>query len=248
VTATQPVAEPAQSTKVSQAAQQTQGTQTAQAAQAARQAQASQQTQAAEQTKGTASQGSNAQTQVAPESSGTQQAQSQGAEKAPATGQKQGGQGPQVATAQPAAGSSTKANKVTENVNEFIASLTSGSDKSGGNTTVASANESADAANSTSSEMAQLLKQAEQYMAASNLVAPEGHNARMVYQQVLAMDAHNTEARAGMNRIGDVYEKAAAVMLDEGQTALARRLIERGLAAVPSHPGLLALQERLPSQ
>jgi len=70
----------------------------------------------------------------------------------------------------------------------------------------------------------------------------------MIYQQVLAMDAGNKEARMGMNRIGDVYERAAAIMLDQGKPELARRVVERGLAAVPNHAGLLQLQARIQAQ
>lgn len=138
--------------------------------------------------------------------------------------------------------------RVTENVDEFLASLTSEANSAKAGTTVASAAPDTGRANPAASEVDELLEKAARYMASSNLVEPEGENARMVYQQVLAMDAGNREARLGMNRIGDVYARAAAIMLDEGHPDLARRVIERGLAAVPNHPGLLQLQDRARAQ
>ncbi len=173
---------------------------------------------------------------------------SQATAQAPAAEPAQNSGASQVAPAQTAKKPGSDADKVTENVDEFLASLTSNSKGSKGGTTVASAAPDSGGAKPASSEVDQLLTQAATYMAASNLVEPTGRNARMIYQQVLAMDAGNKEARMGMNRIGDVYERAAAIMLDQGKPELARRVVERGLAAVPNHAGLLQLQARIQAQ
>ncbi len=103
-------------------------------------------------------------------------------------------------------------------------------------------------ADRTSADLKNLLRQAEDYFSASDFVEPDGRNARTAYAKVLAVDAENTAALAGMYRIGMVYERAARIMFIEGRSDIGRQILERGLDAVPEHVGLLRLQVRLPAQ
>lgn len=155
---------------------------------------------------------------------------------------------PKVAMLQPSEGSEVETDRVTDNVDEFLSALKSESEQSGGGETVASIGQNTGQSKPASSDLDRLLQQAQEYMASSRLVAPEGANAWRVYKKVLSMDAGNPAALAGMNRIGTVYEKAAEILLAEGRTAMGRRIVDRGLNAVPNHPGLLRLRDKLRSQ
>jgi serine/threonine protein kinase len=143
----------------------------------------------------------------------------------------------------------TGTGRVTEDVDEFLAALLIESSQSDDDGEAAAPTAQGSAAREQAREdLEQLLMEAEAYLAASSLVAPEGRNARMIYQKILAVDPDNPEALAGMNRIAAVYEKAAGIMMNEGRTVVSRRIVARGLEAVPGHAGLLQLQARLEGQ
>lgn len=133
--------------------------------------------------------------------------------------------------------------QMTENVDEFLTALMLESDEAGGG-----APADAVAGQPSSGQVADLLGRAEAYREASRLVSPAGDNALDLYREALAIDADNTLAREGLRRIGDVFEQAAVTMLSENQADVGRRIVERGLQAVPDHQGLQQLRSRLASQ
>ncbi len=147
-----------------------------------------------------------------------------------------------------------KTNTVTSNVDEFVAAMMGVTSPSNSAAEIEASAEKKSGtitqtlADQTSADLTNLLREAEYYLSTSDFVAPEGRNARTAYAKVLAVDANNQTALAGMNRIGMVYESAARIMLDEGRPNVSRRVIERGLDAVPEHVGLLRLQARLQTQ
>ena len=97
----------------------------------------------------------------------------------------------------------------------------------------------------TPTRAAAMLALAERYLSTSSLVAPEGKNALGIYREILAADPDNPAAKAGMLKIGSVYEKAATNMLLEDRPDISSVIVARGLEAVPDHPGLTALRAQL---
>ena len=97
----------------------------------------------------------------------------------------------------------------------------------------------------TPEEMGELLMQAAFLLSTSRLVAPADGNAIDIFKRVLAAEPGNRVALTGMISIGNVYERAAADMLQEDRPGVSARIVDRGLDAVPDHPGLLQLKARL---
>jgi hypothetical protein len=138
--------------------------------------------------------------------------------------------------------------KVTGDVEDFLASLTKETSQPGSSGKRAVASGQANAGDPVPGEVGDLLVRAQALLASSNLVVPEGRNARALYLKVLAVDPDNSAALAGMNRIGTVYQQAAEIMLEEGRADVSRQLVNRGLDAVPNHQGLMALRTKTQGQ
>lgn len=151
-------------------------------------------------------------------------------------------------TAEPAAPAEVKSQKVTEDVNEFLAALQQDPGSAAGAADTTAAVQGAAVPQRMTGDVVTLLRQAERHLAASNLVTPEAGNAGKLFREVLRQDPGNEEALAGLTWIGMVYENAARKMLNEGRLDVGRRIVERGLAAVPDHAGLLQLQASLDAQ
>jgi len=77
------------------------------------------------------------------------------------------------------------------------------------------------------------------------LLIPEGRNAYGYYQQVLALDPDNTDARDGLKRIVERYIELAGNAIDHRDAIRARRYIARGLRVQPREKRLLVLQEMM---
>lgn len=89
--------------------------------------------------------------------------------------------------------------------------------------------------------IAGLLNRASAQLKAFKLTSPSGDNALDSYNQILAIDADNAKARAGLNDIADAYERLAQRAKGRGQTGKAKGFVEKGVGIVPEHPGLNAL-------
>ncbi|EIJ43207.1 serine/threonine protein kinase [Beggiatoa alba B18LD] len=85
-----------------------------------------------------------------------------------------------------------------------------------------------------------LLTQAEQQINALQLTEPLDDNAYNTYQQVLNLDPDNPNAKAGLLRIAEQYERMARA---ERQAEKRSHFIEKGLKVLPNHTGLLALAQ-----
>ncbi len=94
-------------------------------------------------------------------------------------------------------------------------------------------------------EITALLKQADARMQAKRWTEPAGNNAEATYRQVLKLDAGNVQAQAGLARIAQVYEQQARQRRDAGALQDSLGLVDKGLAVVPNHEGLLQLREEV---
>ena len=97
-------------------------------------------------------------------------------------------------------------------------------------------------------EIAALLKQAEAQFKAKRLTEPAGNNAEATYRQVLALDAGNTQAQAGLERIARKYLQQARQRRSAGALQESLNLIAKGLAVLPNQADLLRLQEEVSGQ
>jgi tetratricopeptide (TPR) repeat protein len=89
-----------------------------------------------------------------------------------------------------------------------------------------------------------LLRQAESQLQARQYTTPAKSNAYDSLQGVLRLDPGNASAQAGLQRIAESYLELARSRLNRGQTRNSLDLIERGLAVVPQHAGLLDLRKQ----
>ncbi len=89
----------------------------------------------------------------------------------------------------------------------------------------------------------QLLTRAEQHLQALRLTEPTGNNAYELYQQVLQLSPDNQQALVGFSRIADQYEQLARA--EQRNKTRYRSLLEKGLAVMPTHAGLLSLSQKL---
>ena len=153
-----------------------------------------------------------------------------------------------IALSQPAVGADTEPKTITGNVDEFLSALLIEAEQTESSLGAAEPadlpSEGADQPISRE-QINELLRLAELHLSTSSLVAPADGNALDIYKQILTADPQNQAARTGMISIGAVYEKAAANMLQEGRPDVSTRIVDRGLAAVPDHPGLLELRMQL---
>lgn len=94
-------------------------------------------------------------------------------------------------------------------------------------------------------DIAELLRKAEQRLAADRLSYPPNDSARLYYSQVLAQAPDNPEAVRGLERIADRYADLAQIQIDRGRTLRARRYLSQGLEIDPQHERLIRLTNRL---
>ena len=88
-----------------------------------------------------------------------------------------------------------------------------------------------------------LLKKAEKYRQMLRLTEPPRANAYEIYQEVLTLMPDQSEAKAGLEKIADEYEKLARVESSNQQRK--GLFIEKGLKVSPVHVGLLTLKNQL---
>ena len=91
-------------------------------------------------------------------------------------------------------------------------------------------------------EIKRLLILAEQQLDRMQLTLPKRNNAYETYQQILKLDPSNKEAKQGLVKIGDRYQKLAEKYAKRGSLQESLRIIKRGLRVIPDHSGLLARQ------
>ena len=77
------------------------------------------------------------------------------------------------------------------------------------------------------------------------LTAPTGSNALWAYREVLKIDPYNKAATKGIFNIADTLEQQAWEAYENGDRATALKKVQEGLEAVPTHPGLRKLREKL---
>jgi serine/threonine-protein kinase PpkA len=94
----------------------------------------------------------------------------------------------------------------------------------------------------------QQLDLAEQRFAASKYLTPANDNAVMYYRRVLELDADNEAARQGLIRVAERYEELARASFAAGRYDRGMALIDKGLAVVPEHAGLLQLKQQQQKQ
>jgi serine/threonine protein kinase len=94
-------------------------------------------------------------------------------------------------TTESAAPAEVKSQKVTEDVNEFLAALQQEPGSSAGGADTTAAVQGAAVPQRTTGDVVTLLRQAERHLAASNLVTPETGNAGKLFQEVLRQDPGN---------------------------------------------------------
>lgn len=103
----------------------------------------------------------------------------------------------------------------------------------------------APAAQADLSRVRSLLVKARRHMAISQYFDDSRNNAARLYQEVLAMDPENAEARSGIKRIGAIYAKAATAMFERNDLEIAFQITERGLEIDPDNGELLDLIRRI---
>ncbi len=91
-------------------------------------------------------------------------------------------------------------------------------------------------------EIKKLLILAKKQLNRMQLTLPIGNNAYETYQRVLKIDPNNDEAKQGVVKICDRYQKLAEQYAKRGLLKKSLRIIKRGLRIVPDHSGLLAQQ------
>jgi type II secretory pathway predicted ATPase ExeA len=95
-----------------------------------------------------------------------------------------------------------------------------------------------------SPEIELLLSNAELALSNDRLMVPADDNAYGYYQEVLALDPTNDQARDGVQRIVKRYGELAGQSLRKGNRADARRYASRGLTLEPTDRDLLAIQRQ----
>ncbi len=96
----------------------------------------------------------------------------------------------------------------------------------------------------TGEKIQSLLAEAEKYFSVNALAVPAGANAMESYQAVLALQADNSEAQAGLNAIAKRYEELMGKAIADKQWKKARRYHERGLLAAPDSQAFIDLGAR----
>lgn len=93
-------------------------------------------------------------------------------------------------------------------------------------------------------EVGPLLARAESALSRNRLMAPASDNAYRYYQEVLALDPANDQAKAGLARIVGRYRALAQQSLKQGRRSDARLYASRGLKLAPRDRDLLAIQRQ----
>ncbi|HEB56212.1 MAG TPA: hypothetical protein ENI98_07890 [Gammaproteobacteria bacterium] len=91
-------------------------------------------------------------------------------------------------------------------------------------------------------QVAKLLTQAEQYWSAESKLTPQENNIHEIYQQVLALEPENLQAKSGLVRLVSSFEQAARQRLQAGTMKESMNFIDAGLAVDPNHAGLHELR------
>lgn len=86
------------------------------------------------------------------------------------------------------------------------------------------------------------LSRAEQSIADKRLLTPEDDSAVFYYRQILALQADNAAASAGLLRVAELYRDLAKDAYARFNFPLALSMIERGLEVQPEHAELLQMQ------
>jgi len=92
---------------------------------------------------------------------------------------------------------------------------------------------------------AALLAEAEVHLDAYRLTRPAGRNAYDIYREILKRDPGNAQAREGIARVAERYERLARLSRSRGETQKAQRYVAAGLKVSADQPGLLALQAEM---
>lgn len=95
------------------------------------------------------------------------------------------------------------------------------------------------------SEIDQLLVEAQQQMESRRLTAPAGGNALRSYQRVLELEADNSAALEGLERIAAYYRDIAEQTRQLGRLEESLAYIGRGLQASPKNERLLNLRREV---
>ncbi|MEW8471021.1 MAG: hypothetical protein AB2637_20955, partial [Candidatus Thiodiazotropha sp.] len=90
-----------------------------------------------------------------------------------------------------------------------------------------------------------ILEVAEVHLLVGRLLEPPGSSAYDAYQQVLDMHQYNKQATQGLQQIGDLLEQRIRDMIASNQRQEGQTLLQKSLAALPKHQGLISLQQEL---
>lgn len=90
-----------------------------------------------------------------------------------------------------------------------------------------------------------LLEIADVHIMVKRLMDPPDSSAFYAFQQVLEMHENNKQAKDGLRKIADQYEKMARASLAAGDIETSMSLIGKGLKAFPFHEGLESLKNEL---
>jgi tetratricopeptide (TPR) repeat protein len=93
--------------------------------------------------------------------------------------------------------------------------------------------------------VANLLRDAEEHLAAIRLTTPQGENAYETYHRVLELDANNDQASLGLKRIAERYVDLARVAIDKRDLSRAERYLEKAEAINPTVTDLEATRRSL---
>ncbi len=92
------------------------------------------------------------------------------------------------------------------------------------------------------------LATADGYLAKDQLTKPRGENARDAYQQVLAWDPGNEQAKRGLATIAQRYAELATRSAAQGDWQKVQSQVASGLAIAPSHQKLVQLKAEAEKQ
>ena len=92
-------------------------------------------------------------------------------------------------------------------------------------------------------KIARLLEAADIHFMVGRITEPPGSNALDAYRQILKVDPQDQQARAGLIKIADHYEKLAEESWQSGDTETSLAMIETGMNILPSHAGLTDLKQ-----
>jgi serine/threonine protein kinase len=88
-----------------------------------------------------------------------------------------------------------------------------------------------------------ILEVAEVHMLVGRLLDPPGSSAYDAYQQILTLHQHNKQATEGLRHIGDLLAQQVQALIDSQQIQEAELLLSKGLDVLPTHQGLVKLQQ-----